>query len=211
MVRSLVCICLLFFASCGQRDFPDYSGSTEQQREEQQSGIYFGELIPLNKALTGPIEGHTKIWIQGIQFYTKVILKRGIARLRHEQYIHAGSECPNAAQDLNSDGIISISEVMRSSGKRLIPLDRILKTQKDGLGWFPTTSKNGSYVYSRSTAVFHLLEDLRSPDSSSHDHLGKLGEGEGLDLHRRTLILYANVDNILLPVACAEIRESFDF
>ena len=211
MMRSLICISLIIFASCGQKDFPDYSDSAGLEREEQQSGIYAGELIPLNRALTGPIDGHLKIWIQGIQFYAKVILKRGLGRLRHEQYIHLGSECPGSANDVDGNGVLSISEVVEFSGQRLIPLDRILKSQKDGLGWFPTTNKKGSYAYSRSTSVRDLIEDLRAPDYSPHDHLAKLGAGENLDLDRRTLILYGTIDGILLPLACAEIRESFDF
>jgi hypothetical protein len=208
MVRGLICIFIVLSVSCGQQSFPDYENTDNEIREEQNSGNFHGGLVALNRSITGSIDGHVKVWIRGVQFYSKVVLKHGPGRMRYEQYIHTESGCPNQSHDLNGDGFLSVSEVVSVSGFKLIPLDRVLKTQNEGLGWFPTSSKKGSYVYSRSTAVFDLMKDLRGPDSSPSDRMVKLPNNEDLDLFRRTLILYAYIDNTYLPVACAEIRVS---
>ncbi len=196
--------------SCGKQKFPDYTDDSGLQREEEESGAYGAKFSPLNSRKTGNFKGHAVLWTRGIQFYIRVILTESQPRVRHIQSIHKGGRCPESSDDANGDGILDYAEVMQSAGPMLVPLDRSLRTQGHGNDWYPTTDGEGTMNYSRSVAVFKMLEDLRRPDPIPEDLLGKLNADETLDLDQRTIIIYGSSTDPLLPIACAEIYQEFE-
>ena len=206
MVRFIFCIYfLLLNYSCGKQKFPDYrpQGLVLRGEEEEAHRSYFKSLNP---SLTGKVKGHVVMWIRELQFYTRVVIFKGPKSLRIQQYIHTGIHCPTQRDDLNHDGMIDFSEVIKSSGAILVPLDGKLGSQTSGFNWFPKSDRDGSYYYSRAANLKWFMEDLRARDEDPNDHMIKLGQSEELALNRRVVILYGSASDPLLPLACADIH-----
>ena len=194
-MRFLNAILLIFLSlGCGKK-FPDYDNKPGTQ-EEQAPGYYTGQFSPLNSS---GIKAHTILWIKGQQFYARVVMTRGQSATVYQQYIHENGRCPDKSDDSNGDGFLSASEVENASGKMLIPLDRIIKTQNEGADWFPRSSGEGMYYYSRAADITILIRDLRN--------LKKIENDESLDFNRRTIILYRSSSESFIPVACSELNE----
>lgn len=191
--------------SCGKQDFPDYSGKSATEPRQEEERVYRSDFVLLNSYLKNSTRLEAIMWIKDIQFYARVNFMHGPAGVRFQQYIHRGSRCPQRSDDVNQDGVIDFSEVIKSSGEILIPLDGKLSSQEDGIQRFPSSNKRGNYSYSRSTAYFYMMEDLLAPDQNLRDALGKLRPDEELNLTERTIIIYGSRDNPLLPVACGQI------
>lgn len=209
MMRLLTCILFFLSHGCGKQNFPDYTDRPERQ-EEQAPGYYAGVFKKLNSRHAGPLDAHALIWLKGQQFYARIVMMRGANSAIYQQYIHKGGTCPNSSSDVNRDGIISLEEVFASSGPMLIPLDRNLKTQQLGLHWFPRTSYEGIYYYSRSADIGEMMKDLRKKDSAYGRGLAKLERGENLSIERRTIVLYRSSPESFLPVGCTEMKETYE-
>ncbi len=211
MMRLFICISFLVaLISCGKQTFPDYSDDSDWQREEQEVGTFGATFTTLNAHKSGNFKGHAVLWTRGIQFYIRVIMTSAQPRVRHLQAIHTGGRCPQKSDDKNGDNILDFTEVLAASGPQLIPLDRTLKSQTQGSDWFPSTDGEGTMNYSRSAAIFHLMEDLRGRDPFPGDYLAKLGAGENMDIGQRTIIIYGTSTDAMLPIACGEIYEEFE-
>lgn len=207
MVRFIFCIYFLLLSySCGKQKFPDYrpQGLVLRDEEEEAHRTYFR---PLNSSRTGRVKGHVVTWIRDLQFYTRVVIFKGPKNLRIQQYIHTGIHCPTERDDLNNDGMLDFSEVIKSSGAILVPLDGKLRSQTLGFNWFPKSDRDGAYYYSRAANLKWFLEDLRARDEDLDDHIVKLGQNEELALSKRVVILYGSTSDPLLPLACAEIHQ----
>lgn len=190
--------------SCGKQDFPDYSDEEEIFQHEEEEATYKARF----KSLNGPrrINASGLLWVKGRQFYVKVVMRGAYPLLRYQQYIHKGSRCPDQRDDLNNDSLLDAHEVSVASGEMLIPLDKNIRVQTDGMEWFPMSDTSGEYYYSRATVLPLLMEDLYLEDPRPDDGVVKLPRSENLDLDHRTIIIYGTAEDPLRPVACAEIR-----
>lgn len=191
---------------CGKKDFPDYSDKDDIVFYEEENAVYDVEFIYLNRRLAGKMNLISTVWVRDIQFYVKIIMNNGPSRVRFQQYIHRGFRCPDAADDTNKDGILDLAEVKEASGEMLIPLDGFIQEHMRGNEWFPSSSKAGSYYYSRSASVTKLMTDLYMEVDGGQSRLQK---GEGLNLERRTMIIYGSKNNPLLPVACGIFKKKY--
>lgn len=206
MVRFIFCIYFLLLCySCGKQKFPDYRppGLVLSDEEEEAHRTYFKSLNP---SLAGRVKGHVVIWVRDLQFYARVVVFKGPKNLRIQQYIHTGNHCPTIRDDLNNDGMIDFSEVIKSSGEILVPLDGKLRSQTSGMNWFPVSDRDGAFYYSRAANLKWFMEDLRARDENPGDHVVKLAKSEDLALKRRVVILYGSTSDPLLPIACADIQ-----
>lgn len=208
MVRFFICISFIWFAiSCGKQKFPDYSNDAESDREEHKAGLYGAKFLSINPQIVHSFKAHSVLWIRGHQFYVRVIITSHQPRVRHIQAIHVGPRCPKFSDDINKDRVLDYEEVMKVTGPMLIPLDRSLKSQTHGSEWFPSTDREGTMNYSRSVAIYHLMNDLRLNDPTPQDFVSKLAPSENLDLHLRTIVIYGTSRDHMLPIACAEINK----
>lgn len=205
MVKTCLHVLFIFaFISCGKGNFPDQDDNFVMQ--EQDLGYYRSHLQAVNSRLTGRINGYVVVWANERQFYAKVNFQSSRPGTFHHQYIHAGESCPDSKADINGDGIIDFAETINFSGKALIPLDQNLSSRGKGFDWFPSSGDDGDYIYSRASSVNFLLQDLRSSEGRPNNHFIPLSEGEKLDLHRRTVIIYGDGITGNLPVACSELE-----
>lgn len=178
--------------SCGQGKFPDYEPS-EQRIEISNEHQYFkGNFVALNRRHSTLRRADSLLWLKLNQFYVKIVFW-GRGQQRYHQFIHSGERCPDSNSDLNRDGIIDFHEALLASGEILVPLDRNLQSKKEGSEWYPISSKEGSYLYSRSSSLLKMLPDLGFSSVDS------------LDLSNRVIIIYSSNVRSMLPVACAEI------
>ena len=194
------------------------------QPRQEQEGFYRGKLTTLNSRISGRVTGEGAFFLQDIQFYAKVTLRTRWKRVTHLQFIHEGSECPKARDDLNRDGYLDFHEVISASGKILIPLDDNLKSQSAAFTRYPTTNDKGKYFYSKAVSAPVMMRDLRERDKHPGDALGKLRANEELNLIERVLIIYGVPyyyklpdtvqafsgfpPHMGIPIACAKIVET---
>ena len=196
--------------SCGKQDFPDYSNEEEIFQHEEEEATYKAQFKSLNGS-SRRISANGLLWIKGRQFYVKIVMNRSYPLLRYQQYIHKGPHCPDQDDDLNNDSIIDAHEVSVVSGEMLIPLDKNIRVQTDGMEWFPMSDSTGKYYYSRASSFPLMMEDLYKDDLRPHDGVVKLLKSEDLDLERRIIVLYGTPEDPLRPVACAQITKDILF
>ena len=207
MLRLVLIIPFLtHLLSCGKQAFPDYSHENGGLPYDSQEVVLGGEFSFLNVKSIRRFKISSLMWLDGNQFYARVVMEKGPQKIRFKQFIHRGSQCPDHRDDLNLDETIDYSEAITASGEILIPLDGNIENQQSGKSYFPSTNEKGSYYYSRSGSISKMLNDLRLPDGDLKDNISKLTKSENLDLERRVMILYGSSGDPLLPVACLIIK-----
>jgi hypothetical protein len=218
--------CLLMICiSCGRTGNPYREELALNLRQEQQ-GYYRARLKPLQRKFTRSLYGQGSFYLKEIQFYASVFLKTPWKRVTHLQFIHARNRCPSMKDDINRDGYLDFYEVMKVSGRILIPLDEDLVTQLKGFTKYPTSNEKGDYYYSEAASAPWMMRDLRKRDFKPQNELDKISTNEELDLIERVLIVYGvpqyfklpeslrSFDgypaHMSIPIACAEIGETIE-
>lgn len=186
---------MIFFTliSCGEGKFPDYEPENPAIEISSEHQYFKGKFVALNRKYSTMSKGDSLLWVKLRQFYVKIVFW-GRGQERYHQFIHTGDKCPDINSDLNRDGIIDFHEALLTSGEILIPLDRNIQSKTAGSEWYPISSKDGSYLYSRSSSLLKMLPDLGYSSVDS------------LDLSNRVIIIYSSKVRSMLPVACAEIE-----
>jgi hypothetical protein len=208
---------LLGLMGCG-KGFKDM----EEKEEFIPEGQYVALLEPVN-ARKRTYRGWVKIRLTDNQIWVRIKLNGPGIKTIHSQYLQTGEKCPNTDEDdTNADGYVDVKEGKEKFGSILIPLDTDLSSQMKGIANFPFMRQQGFYFYSESASSRKMLNDLRSAMSHPEDMMVKLANSEGLDLERRTIVIYGipendrlpdtvatfggNPRNHALPVACGELK-----
>lgn len=214
--------CLLGLASCGGGSgSSSNSGSSTQQEVLDDQGIYRAVLSPLNNSLAGETSGTVEIRIEADEFIVRNHIKGAPAGVKHLQNIMEAQVCPSMSHDANGDGIIDASEMLKSTGKILIPLDSNLSEQLLGIDYGPISNGRGNYIYRRSTGFSELLSDLQAIDPDPVDPITKLETGSALNLSGRVVVIHgvrsgtASADTVssirgltneqMMPIACGRL------
>ena len=195
---------LLLIGSCGRQSFPDYRDDPISY--ERIEGRWRAKFRSLNAKQVGVTRGYSVIRARGNQFYAKVNTQNHIPHIRHHQYIHRGSRCPDKRADRNRDGIIDFQEVLEFSGKVILPLDAKIASKIDGFLLSPVSNKEGRYLYAESGHMGRMLEELRGYPGIPNENFCRLEYAENLDLEKRTIIIYGNGVDDMLPIACGEFK-----
>lgn len=190
---------LNLFAACGSGDDDDDSAQNEQTPEEQtDQGSYQAQLAPLNVSVGGSPTGTATIVISGDEVEADVNLRNAHSTV-HAQFVDTATRCPNAQDDVNSDGFVDYQEAKVASGQILIPLDNELSSQAAG-GSFPSGS---SYSYDEETSLTQMLADLTAPDTTPTDDITKLPAGSQLNLAGRVVVIHGVRSSTSLPATVA--------
>jgi hypothetical protein len=158
-----------------------------------EESLYLAKFVTLNSHINGTIPGSATVQRQGDKFYAYVKLVGSVPNGLHQQYIHEGSRCPTAFDDLNQDGLLDRTEAQNVLGRILIPLDANISSHKAGNNIFPVADETGTYFYERGTSFKKLSNDLKQNDM----HLQP-----GLDIDGKTVLLLGSPGDPDLPVVC---------
>lgn len=166
-------------------------------------GVYQGLLAPVNKEVSGHLNGSLTVVREKDEFTADVRLSGGPKSSLHAQSIHMGTRCPDLRDDINGDGFIDGDEGLAAYEGILIPLDDDLNSQHIGLGTFPTTDEYGYYFWSRTVEFAKLLADLKEDDINEVDDYVKLNNNKKLNLTNMVVVIKGVPETTLLPPSVA--------
>lgn len=191
--------------------------------EIEMSGIYQAILSPVNKKVSGHLNGSLTLVREGNEFVANVRFSGGPRSSMHIQSIHIGKRCPDMKDDLNQDGYIDGVEGALVYDKIIIPLDDDLSSQWLGLGTYPVSDEYGFYFWSRATSFEKLMNDLKEEDINLRDEYVKLEQNKSLNLVGGVVVIKGvplttslpetvkgqgrETPHMGLPVACGIIRK----
>ena len=129
--------------------------------EIAQRQVYIAQLLPANGS---GVTGTAKFVVDSGNAGVSIDASGLSPSMRHPQHVHAGTQCPGANADANSDGWVDVKEAEAIAGQSIIPLSLNLSQQAGALPAtqtqnFPVASENGilSYIQSMSITSFGTL------------------------------------------------------
>lgn len=196
---------LIFIFSCSEDGGGPSSSSKEvsENLEAEFYGIYQGLLSPINKDVSGHLNGSLTIVREKDEMIADIRLSGGPKSSLHAQSIHIGNRCPDLGDDINGDGYIDGEEGLAVYGSILIPLDDDLNSQHIGLGTFPVTDEYGNYFWSRTAEFGKLLADLKEEDINKLDDYIKIKNDKRLNLKNMVVVIKGVSEKTLLPTTVA--------
>lgn len=195
----------LFIYSCskggggGATNRPTPAVPIKDPLETQMYGTYQALLAPLNKNVSGHINGALTLARDKNEFIADVRFSGGPASILHTQNIHLGNRCPTAKDDLNKDGYIDAEEGSLVYNGILIPLDDDISSWRMGGGIYPAADEFGYYYYSKATDYNLLMEDLREADINPDDDFIKLPADKKFDVTEMVVVISGVSESIVLP------------
>ena len=206
MTNHILALILLLNLSCGRAPTQEFLKKTKDEHQnknqfesvESDIGLFQAKLKSVHPEMFPKFNGSLTIMINLTHFIADIRFSKGPVQSLHHQNIHLGSRCPDSGDDLNGDRIIDYQEGMRAYGNSIIPLDDDLSSQRMGYGIFPVTDDFGNYLWSRSTLLSKMIDDLNLPDLNQNDSLEKLHKPK-LDIQGKTVIILGVAKNIELP------------
>jgi hypothetical protein len=224
-ILSLTLMTTAFIFGCGKEGSKSNSPVMKEAKplEVEINGTYQALLAPINKEVSGHLNGSLTLVREGDEFIADVRFSGGPVSSLHAQNIHIGSRCPGIEDDLNNDGFIDGTEGALVYDKIIIPLDDDLSNQWRGLGTFPVTDQYGYYFWSRAASFEKMMEDLKEEDINLADEFIKLENNKSLNLLGKVVVIKGipqsaslpetvsspgkETPHQALPVACGTIRK----
>jgi hypothetical protein len=199
--NNIVTIILLstLVLSCGKNEKTKEFSKTNENLETEMAGIYQAILLPLNKQVSGHLNGSLTLVKSDDEFIADVRLSGGPKSVLQSQGIHIGERCPGEEEDINKDGYIDGEEGAEVYNEILLPLDDDLSSQRIGLGIFPVTDVYGSYFWSRATSFEKMMTDLREEDINLTDDYVKLPASMALSPIGKVVIIRGVPKSYELP------------
>jgi hypothetical protein len=171
--------------------------------ETEFTGTYQALLAPLNKEVSGHLDGSLTIVRESDNFIADIRLSNGPTSSMHIQSIHNGSRCPDERDDTNGDGFIDAKEAAVVLREILIPLDDDLNSQHMGLGTYPETDAYGYYFWSRSASYKKLITDLYEEDINHSDDYVKLQPNKSFGVLNKVVLIRGVPEKSPLPETVA--------
>lgn len=166
-------------------------------------GVYQGLLAPINKEVSGHLNGTLALAREKDELTATVRLSGGPKSVLHSQSIHVGTRCPDLSDDLNGDGFIDGEEGALVYQGILIPLDDDLNSQRMGLGTFPVSDEYGYYLWSRTVEFAKLMSDLKEEDINELDDYVKLNPEQKVNLTNMVVVIKGVPETTALPPTVA--------
>lgn len=220
---TLVTSTLISACGKGGRDSKSPVAVEAQPLEVEMNGVYQALLAPINKEVSGHLNGSLTLVREADDFIADVRFSGGPVSSLHGQSIHIGNRCPDMVDDLNNDGFVDGAEGALVYDKIIIPLDDDLSNQWRGLGTFPVTDEYGYYFWSRNTSFEKMMSDLKEEDINLTDEYVKIENNKSLNLLGKVVVIKGvststalpetvsghskETPHQALPVACGVIRK----
>lgn len=195
-------LCSSILVSCGGGGGAGGAGTPKKSVEPLETelgGTYQAIFTPLNKVVSGHLNGSLTLVREKDDVVVDVRFSNGPASIIHSQNIHIGDRCPTEADDINHDGYIDAEETAKVVKEILIPLDDDITSQRMGLGTFPVSDEFGYYFWSRATPYEKLMNDLREEDINPTDEYVKLDSNKSLTMVGKVVVVRGVPDSTPLP------------
>lgn len=173
--------------------------NTVEPLDTELRGTYMALLAPLNKTVSGHLNGALTLVKEEDELVIDVRLSNGPASVLHNQSIHVGDRCPTLDDDLNGDGFIDGEEAVNAYQEIIVPLDDDISSQRIGLGIFPVTDEYGYYFWSRSVSYEKFMADLREEDINPTDDYVKLSDNKHLTMIGKVVVIKGVPESTNLP------------
>lgn len=174
-------------------------GQKADPLETELYGTYQAYLSPINKTVSGHLNGTVAIVREKEDLTVEVRLSGGPLSVLHTQSIHIGDRCPTEADDLNGDGYIDGEEGALVYKEIIIPLDDDIGSQRMGLGSYPVSDEYGYYLWGRTTTFEKIMEDLREEDINLRDDYVKLDSNKSLTMFGKVAVILGVPQTTVLP------------
>lgn len=174
-------------------------GKTTEPLETEMYGTYQAYFAPVNKTVSGHLNGTTVLVREKEDVTIEVRLSGGPKSVRHTQSIHIGDRCPTEADDLNGDGYVDGEEGALVYKEIIIPLDDDISSQRMGGGTYPVTDEYGYYLWGRTTSFEKMMEDLREEDIHLTDDYVKIGSNKSLTMIGKVAVILGVPTTTVLP------------
>ena len=177
--------------------------------------VYTANLDPLNAGshtvgdttYTIPTtSGTATVTLKGNDVTVQIMVDGVTPLTLHPQHIHAGTTCPNAADDANGDGFVDVIEGLPKYGPILVSLDSNID---DGAATdldFPVADANGSFSYSAEGSRSHIQNEIATALKIGSRHVVIHGiSPTGMPLPASVASLPGLPAWATLPVACGQL------
>lgn len=203
IIGFMICTALLNSCSKSPANGTEISTINSDLLETEMYGTYLSILSPINKNVSGHLNGTVSVIREQANFIVDVRMSGGPLSVLHNQSIHVGSRCPTELDDLNADGYIDAEEGSQVFGKIIIPLDDDISSQRMGGGIYPISDKYGQYLWSRSTPFDKLMQDLHEEDINLKDDFIKLEHNKNLTMLGKVVVILGIPETNFLPETVA--------
>ncbi len=179
--------------------------------------VYTARLDPLNAGshtvagttYTIPTtRGTATVTLKGDDVTVQIMVNGVTPLTLHPQHIHAGTNCPTAAQDVNGDGFVDVIEGLPKYGPVLVSLDSTINTGASSDLDFPIAGADGSYTYSATGSRQHIQDEIRTALKLGTRHVvihGISSDANAMPLPSTVASLPGLPAWATLPVACGEL------
>lgn len=174
-------------------------GKTTEPLETEMYGTYQAYLAPVNKSVSGHLNGTAVLVREKEDLTIEIRLSGGPKSVLHTQSIHIGDRCPTEADDLNGDGYVDGEEGALVYKEIIIPLDDDISSQRMGGGIYPVTDEYGYYLWGRTTPLEKVMEDLREEDINLRDDYVKIGSNKSLTMTGKVAVILGVPTTTILP------------
>lgn len=175
------------------------AGEKSEPLETEMFGTYQAFLSPVNKTVSGHLNGTVAVVREKEDLTIEVRLSGGPLSVLHTQSIHVGDRCPTEADDLNGDGYVDGEEGALVYQEIIIPLDDDIGSQRMGLGSYPVSDQYGYYLWGRTTSFEKIMEDLREEDINLRDDYVKLDSNKSLTMIGKVAVILGVPQTTVLP------------
>lgn len=175
------------------------AGEKSEPLETEMFGTYQAFLSPVNKTVSGHLNGTVALVREKDDLTIEVRLSGGPLSVLHTQSIHVGDRCPTEADDLNGDGYVDGEEGALVYQEIIIPLDDDIGSQRMGLGSYPVSDQYGYYLWGRTTLFEKIMEDLREEDINLRDDYVKLDSNKSLTMIGKVAVILGVPQTTVLP------------
>ena len=174
-------------------------GEKSEPLETEMYGTYQAYLSPVNKSVSGHLNGTVALVREKEDLTIEVRLSGGPHSVLHTQSIHVGDRCPTEEDDLNGDGYVDGEEGSLIYKEIIIPLDDDIGSQRMGLGIYPVSDEYGYYLWGRTTSFEKIMEDLREEDINLRDDYIKLDSNKSLTMFGKVAVILGVPQTTVLP------------
>ena len=195
----MVLICLFLLSCSKDNSTTNFHRPTVEHLETEINGSYHALLAPINKTVSGHLNGALGVVKENKELFISVRFSNGPRSVLHNQNIHIGNRCPSEVDDLNADEYIDAEEGSKIYKEIIIPLDDDISSQRMGGGTYPISDEFGYYIWSRSASMEKVIEDLLQEDIHLTDDFAKIRKNQSLTLIGKVIVITGIPETSSLP------------